>query len=626
MIRVILAFLVFLAAGPALAREEIRQFDVAFEVNADASVTITETIVVNAEGNSIRRGIFRDVPTLLETPDGRSIRLPFEVFSVTRDGDAEPFEVENISGGKRIRIGSSDALLSVGTHEYEIVYRMERAARMFADYDEFYWNATGNYWEFPILAASALVTLPDGARITELNVYTGGQGVAGSDAEIERLGDSEARFTTTRPLAPREGMTVSVAFAKGALAAPQGTDAALFWLSDYRDYVVPLVLLLIVVGYNGLAWNAVGRDPAKGVIIPRFYPPKDFSPALVHYVHNMGWGRSGWSAFSAALVSLAVKELVEIGKPGKKMTLTATGKEPETPLPRGEAVIFADLKALSPVTIDKHTGPRLNKTRAAFIGALEAENRRVYFNNHRLYVVIGVMIGLASLIAMAVLGVLDPVFVFVAAFAAVFLSAAGLSARAIWQGSGIGRFLAAAIIGIFVFNAGAAIIEVFDFEWIDFPFVAAITIVAVTLVFAILMRAPTVHGRKVMDEIDGFRMYLDTAEKERLNFQDEPEMSVARFEAILPYAMALGVEKPWSERFENDLARHAIKDAPAHYSPHWYSGGNFSAGNFASTMGGVATELSAAMIASQPQASSSSGTSGGGFSGGGGGGGGGGGW
>src|SRR5690606_24899189 len=137
--------------------------------------------------------------------------------------------------------------------------------------------------------------------------------------------------------------------------------------------------------------------------------------------------------------------------------------------------------------------------------------------------------------------------------------------------------------------------------------------------------APTVHGRKVMDEIDGFKMYLETAEKERLNFQDEPDMSVQRFEAILPYAMALGVEKPWSERFEKDLARHAAKDAEG-YSPLWYSGGNFSAGSFARTMGGVATGLSAAMIASQPQASSSSGSGGGGFSGGGGGGGGGGGW
>ena len=626
MARLFFALLLVLAAGPTLAREEIRQFDVVFDVAADASVIITETIVVNAEGDAIRRGIFRDVPTRLAAPGGRAIRLPFEVISVTRNGSAEPFEIENIEGGRRIRIGSQEALLRPGLYEYQITYRMDRAARMFAGHDEFYWNATGNYWDFPILAASALVNLPDGARITELNVYTGSQGGEGADARIERLSDNQARFTTSRPLAPREGLTVSVAFEKGILIGPKGADAALFWLSDYRDFVAPMALLLIVVGYNGLAWNAVGRDPAKGVIIPRFYPPKDFSPALVHYVHRMGWSKSGWTAFSAALVSLAVKDLVEIGKSGKKTTLTVSGKASGTKLPPGEAVIFNDLKSLSPVTIDKTSGPRLNKTRSTFIAALEGENRRVYFNNHMLYTIVGAAIGLASLVAMVLLGVLDAVFVFVAAFAAVFLSTIGLSARSLWQGTGIGRFLAAGIVGIFVFNAGAALIEVFDWSWIDFPFVAAMTIIAVTLVFAILMRAPTVHGRRVMDEIEGFRMYLDTAEKERLNFQDEPEMSVSRFEAVLPYAMALGVEKPWSERFENDLSRNAVRDAPAGYSPHWYSGGNFSAGSFAQTMGGVATGLSAAMIASQPQSSSSSGTGGGGFSGGGGGGGGGGGW
>ncbi|WMT87879.1 DUF2207 domain-containing protein [Pelagibacterium sp. 26DY04] len=626
MVRLLFALLLVLTAGPVLAREEIRQFDVTFEVAADGSVTITEAITVNAEGNSIRRGIFRDVPTRLATPDGRTIRLPFEVISVTRNGASEPYEVEGIDGGQRIRIGSADALLRPGIHEYQITYRMGRAARMFADHDEFYWNATGNYWDFPIVRASALVVLPEGANITELNAYTSEFGVRSSDNSAVRIDDRRARFTVTRTLAPREGLTVSVAFEKGILTPPQGTDAALFWLSDYRDYVAPLVLLLIVVAYNALAWNAVGRDPAKGVIIPRFYPPKDFSPALVHYVHRMGWGKSGWTAFSAALVSLAVKELVEIGKAGKKTTLTVTGKQPAGALPPGEAVIFGDLKAMSPITIDKTSGPRLNKIRSAFIAALEAENRRVYFNNHLVYTIIGVAIGLASLVIMVLLGVLDPVFVFVAAFAAIFLSSVGLGARTLWQGRGIGRFLAAAIVGIFLFNAGAFAVDVFDARWIDFPFVAAITIIAVTLLFGILMRAPTVHGRKVMDEIEGFRMYLDTAEKERLNFQDEPEMSVARFETILPYAMALGVEKPWSERFENDLSRSAVRDAPAGYSPHWYSGGNFSAGSFAQTMGGVATGLSAAMIASQPQASSSSGTGGGGFSGGGGGGGGGGGW
>ncbi|AEQ50582.1 DUF2207 domain-containing protein [Pelagibacterium halotolerans] len=624
--RFLIALIVLLCAGPALAREEIREFNAIFEVHADTSVTITEQIAVNAEGNEIRRGIFRDIPTLLETPDGRTIRLPFEVISVTRNGAAEPFAVEAISGGQRIRIGSADVLLRTGVHRYEIVYRMDRAARMFADHDEFYWNATGNYWSFPILRARALVTLPQGAQITEINAYTGEYGVRSADNSAERLNDRQARFTMSRVLGPGEGLTVSVSFEKGILAAPQGTDALVFWFSDYRDYIVPLAMLLIVIAYNALAWGAVGRDPAKGVIFPRFYPPKGFSPALVHYVHTMGWGKSGWTAFSSALISLATKGLIEIGKQCKKNTLTVTGQHPKDPLPPGEAVIYGDLKSMSPVTIDKSSGPKLGKTKTAFVAALEAENRRVYFNNHVPYIIFGVLIAIAALLLMVLTGVLHPLFVFFAAFAAVFLSIIGTAARSFWQGQGIGRFFGLAIMGIFFANSGAFALDVLDFASIDFPFVAAITIIAVTLVFAILMRAPTVHGRKVMDEIDGFKMYLEIAEKERLNLQGEPEMSVSRFEAILPYAMALGVEKPWSTRFENDLARHAVKDAGPDYAPHWYRGGNFSSGGFARTMGGVATGLSAAMISSQPQASSSSGSGGGGFSGGGGGGGGGGGW
>lgn len=624
--RFLIALIVLICATPAWAREEIREFNAIFEVHADTSVTITEQIAVNAEGNEIRRGIFRDIPTLLETPDGRTIRLPFEVISVMRNGAAEPFAVEGISGGQRIRIGSAEVLLQSGVHRYEIVYRMDRAARLFEDHDEFYWNATGNYWNFPILRARALVTLPEGAQITELNAYTGEFGVRSADSSAERLNDRQARFTVTRALGPGEGLTVSVSFEKGILTPPQGTDALLFWFSDYRDYIIPLAMLLIVIAYNALAWGAVGRDPAKGVIFPRFYPPKGFSPALVHYVHTMGWGKTGWTAFSAALISLATKELIEIGKQGKKNTLTVTGQYPKEPLPPGEAVIYGDLKSMSPVTIDKTSGPELAKAKSAFIAALEAENRKVYFNSHMIYIAVGVLIGILSLVVMVATGVLHPLFVFFAAFAAVFLSIIGTAARSFWQGHGIGRFFGLAIMGIFIANSGAFALDVLDLSNIDFPFVAAITIIAVTLVFAVLMRAPTVHGRKIMDEIDGFKMYLETAEKERLNFQGEPDMSVSRFEAILPYAMALGVEKPWSTRFENDLARHAVKDAGTDYSPHWYSGGNFSSGSFARTMGGVATGLSTAMISSQPQASSSSGSGGGGFSGGGGGGGGGGGW
>lgn len=616
------AFLLFvlLAAFPIHAREEIRSFDTVFEVHSDASVTIRETIVVNAEDRSIRRGIFRDIPTTLVNAEGRQIILPLTVASVSRNGMAEPYTEEAIGDGRRIRIGSADVLLPRGEHSYEIVYTMERAARFFGEYDEFYWNATGNYWEFPILAASALVVLPDGADIIEVNVYSEGAALA------ERSSDNEARFILTEPLAPREGMTVSVAFHKGVLVAPEGMDAAVFWLSDYRDIIAPLLMLVLVIGFNGLAWNAVGRDPEKGVIFPRFHPPHGFSPALINYVHHMGWGGGQWLAYSAALISLAVKGLIEIDKPAKKTTFTLTGKEPDKPLPSGEAVVFSDIKRMAPVSIDKKSGPKFSKSRSEFIKAIERENRSVYFNHNLLYVVVGVVLGLGCLVGMVLLGILDPLFVVIAAFAAVFLSLLTLGTRSIWQGKGIGRFFAIGMIVFMTANLGTLILDAGDMNWFDFPFVAAISIIAITLVFAILMRAPTVHGRKVMDEIDGFKMYLDTAEKERLNFQDEPEMTVARFEAILPYAMALGVEKPWSERFEKDLARNAVRDAGKDYAPNWYHGGNFSSGSLSRAMGGVASGLSSAMISAQPASSSSTGVGGGGFSGGGGGGGGGGGW
>jgi uncharacterized membrane protein len=167
---------------------------------------------------------------------------------------------------------------------------------------------------------------------------------------------------------------------------------------------------------------------------------------------------------------------------------------------------------------------------------------------------------------------------------------------------------------------------------LDTGLVAAVSIVVIEIVFAILMRAPTVAGRKLMDQIDGFKMYLETAEKNRLNYVDkgEPPMTVPRFESILPFAIALGVERLWSQRFEADLARNAVAGVQnGVYSPLWYTGGNWSSASsdgFSNTVSSIATGMSAAMIAAQPSSSSGSGFSGGGGSGGGGGGGGGGGW
>jgi hypothetical protein len=631
--RLLVAFLLVLAtAAPALAREEIRDFEAAVTLLSNGSVDVTETITVNAEGLQIRRGIFRDIPTTLVNDDNSRLRSSLHVVSVTRDGRAEPYSTEAITNGKRIRIGDADVFLSTGVHRYVIRYTMTRMARFFPDHDELFWNATGNYWDFPILHARATVRLPEAAAISQLVVYTGRFGSQAHDATARQVTGTLATFETTRTLQPGEGMSVAVAFQKGVLAAPSGLQALFYWFSDHRDLVLPAFAVLIVLLYNYFAWDSVGRDPARGTIIPLFHPPRGFSPALVHFIHRMGWRNNGWTAFTASMFDLGVKGLIRIDQPDKKVTVTVTGKKPGEPLPPGESVLWSFFNGQGKITFDRDNGDWVYTRRGEMVSAIEKENRQVWFNNNTGHVVVGALLSLAMLGALVLFGVLQPAWLVAAGVAGVVLLLFTSAFRQFWSGNGLSRFIIAVWVLVFGFNMLGGVASMFDLFNLDMAAVAAVSIVVIDVVFAILLRAPTVQGRRVMDEIEGFRMYLDTAEKERLNLAGEPPMTITRFEAILPFAIALGVEKPWSEHFEGELARNAVADASnGVYSPGWYSGHDFStsgSGGFSNAVSAATSGMSAAMIAAQPASSSSSGFGGGGGggSGGGGGGGGGGGW
>lgn len=622
---------------PALAREEIRSYDSNIVLATDGSVTVTETITVNAEGDEIRRGIYRDIPVVMAGSDGGKVRPGFEVIGVTRDGDQEMYRIERMGNFQRIWIGNPDAFLDRGVHTYIIRYTMTRMAREFEDHDELYWNVTGNYWIFPILSARATVTLPNGAIISELAGYTGEVGSTEQAVAVKRTSDTSATFRASRALGAGEGMTIAVAFEKGIIAYPTGFAAFMQRLGDLRETIIPVLAALLAVAYNALAWWRVGRDPEKGTIIPLFHAPKGFSPPLVHYIHKWGFGDSGWTALTAAIFDLGVKGLVTIDNSTGELSITVTGKQTDEPLSSSEKIIFGYLERQGTTVIGKATGPELQKRRAAFTGAIESENRALWFRNNTGYSVLGFALAIALLGGMVVTDILEPVWLIGSIVVGIVLATMGGVAS---KGFASTRLLPRAMTLIWVaivgFNIFGFALDSLTSLSINVASIAAISIVVVTMVFAVLMRAPTLQGRKVMDQIDGLKLYLDTAEKDRMNMTEAPPMTVTRFERLLPYAIALGVEKPWSEHFEAELARHAVSDVSgSSYSPGWYRGGSLgSAGRAASSMtnavSAAAASMTAAMVAAQPVQASSSGFSssggGGGSSGGGGGGGGGGGW
>jgi hypothetical protein len=627
--RLLPALLVLLLALPALAREEIRAFASDVTLATDGSVEVVETIDVNAEGIDIRRGIYRDIPVTMAGGSGNRIRIALNVETVTRAGRAEPFRVERMGDFQRIWIGDSDRLLTQGQHRYVIRYSMVRMARPAAGGgDELYWNATGNYWDFPILQSVARVTLPEGAVIENLVAYTGVAGSTETAVTITRESDTTAIFRTERVLEPGEGMTFAVSFPAGIVTYPEGTEALLQAASDTREIWLPIVAVVLLFAFNFLAWLRVGRDPPKGTIIPLFYPPKSFSPALTHYVHKWGFANSGWTAMTAAIFDLGVKGLVSIDNAGKVLTVTATGKEPAEPLPVGEQVLFTYFAGKGSVRFDKASGRELGTKRSAFTAAIEAENRKVWFSNNVRFAVLSFVLAALMLVGLVALDALEPVWLFIAVFGGVFLGVIGSALfHFIKTGHVVHRLVGVVALGIFGFNFAGGMLATFSDLTISPAAIAAASLVVITVVFAALMRAPTVQGRKVMDEIEGFRLYLDTAEKNRLNIDREPPLTVERFEAILPYAIALGVEKPWSEHFEAELARNAAGNDRS-YAPSFYSSrdGGFSTGSLSRGITAASSGMAAAMVAAQPVQASSSGSGGGGFSGGGGGGGGGGGW
>ncbi|WP_409526840.1 DUF2207 domain-containing protein [Rhizobium sp. P40RR-XXII] len=638
-----LALCLLLCATMVTAAELITSFDQAIALHHDGSMRVVETIAVNAEGRDIRRGIFRDFPLTMTDAAGREIEVDFKVVSIERDGQPEDWHSERIKGGERIYIGKADRSLNPGPHTFRITYDTNRQMRYFGDHDELYWNVTGNGWLFPIVNAKATVTLPDGVEPQQLAFFTGPLGASGKNASASAQGNT-VTFVTTRPLAMAEGLTIAVKLAKGAIAPPSASQQWGWFLRDHLDSTIAIGGLILLFAYYMRSWIRVGRDPAPGVMVPRWDPPEGISPALVNYIDNKGFASSRWTAFSATAIDLAVRGYVILDDLKGKVVIRPTGKA-GSGLSGGDKVLMQAVGPFSPLVIDKENGEAVQRLGSKFRSAIERDHRDEYYKANSLYVIVGIALSILILASIVIFGRLHenalPLIImpgFLSIFVTIFTSIIGRRFRRHDAGLAqrilsvlIFAFFGFVFVSIAVSGFAAAVVPLWEAGLL--PLTAGIVgIFALNVVFYFLMGAPTPLGRKMMDGIAGLRQYLTLAERDRMNMQGAPQMSPQHFEKLLPYAVALGVEKPWSSAFETWLATAAGAAAAAAYAPVWYSG-NFNPGNIGGTIGDFSSSMASTIASTIPAPVSSSssafgdgGGGGGGSSGGGGGGGGGGGW
>lgn len=640
MIRAAALVAALLSCSTVLARadERITDFSSAIRVAQTGALTVTETITVNAEGDQIHHGIFRDFPTTY-TRNGRSVRVGFDVLSATLDGHAEPYSVEGIEDGERVKIGDPNTEIEPGQHHFSLTYATDRQIGFFPDYDELYWNVTGNFWKFPIDRAEATIDLPTGAHVTQFSAYTGAAGSTAQNAHVEKISDSEIRFETTARLGVSEGLTVAVGFSKGTVIPPSPAERRAYFFRDNASTIAACLGVLLLLVYFTVGWFEHARHPKRGVIVPLFAPPKDFSPAAVRFVHRMAYDRK---SYSASLVDMAVKGYLKISEADHAYTLTRTGKsEGEAGLAHGEVQIAWKLfSSRNSIELKQTNYSAIQQSISALKTSLTNEYERIYFVTNRHWFFGGLAILAITAIASA-LTCDDPV---IAGFMLVWLSGWSVGTMFLLHRAWDAWALALAGPGSRILNTfGALFTSAFALPftggWIlgivmlarAIPVAGALALSAggvLAYLFYHWLKAPTLAGAKIYDEMDGFRMFLVTAEKDRLEALNPPNVTPEVFERFLPYAIALDCENQWSKKFEAEAAAAGITpDASGnYYTPVWYSGSSFGGLGTAGFVGALGASMAAAAASAATSPGSSSGSGGGGSSGGGGGGGGGGGW
>jgi hypothetical protein len=562
----VLAFLLSALALPAAAQERVLDFHSDIRIARDGTLTVTERIEVQVEGQQIKRGILRDFPTDYRGRASAHYSVPFEVVSVRRDDRGEPWQQQRLPNGVRLRIGNPDVMLPLGRHVYEITYRTARQLGFFRDHDELYWNVNGNGWTFGMDRIAADVTLPAAvpAGKLRLEAYTGLQGERGRDYESEAR-DGGASFRTTRGLGAHYGLTVVVAFPKGIVEEPGFFQRLGWWIGDNKGAAAGIGALFVLVWFLWWRWNLVGRDPRAGPAFPRYVAPPGLGPAAVRFIHRMAYDAK---CLAAGLVGLGARGFLKIRQAGDAYLIERTGKEPAEWLP-GERTLAA-LLPLNPGTA---------------VALAKAHNQGVQ-------------------------------------------TVSGLMQRelaVLYEEKVFSRNRGSHLVGVGIGVLGAAAMFMTDTPVALMAAVILLMVVALA-VFAKLLPAYSVDGRRLEDAIVGLRQYLSIAEKDDLARLKAPPQTAEEFTKFLPYAMALDVEEAWTRRFTAILGAAAVAAAASEFYSSSSSSG-LSGSGLANSLGGLGDTVSAA---STPPGSSSGmsggGGGGGGSSGGGGGGGGGSGW
>ncbi len=596
---------------------DITKYDVEIVVDEHNKYGIKENI--DTYFNVSKHGIIRRIPLYnnIIRQDGTRERNRVLISNVHVN---EEFASSRENNNYVLKIGSADKTIN-GKHSYTISYDYDIGLDKNNKYDELYFNIIGTNWDTDISNVTFKITMPKEFDASKLGFSYGEYGESNTDNISYDVDGNVITGSFEGTLLAGEGLNVRMELPEGYFIRKSvGSSLLECWY-----YIIPILGVLI----SYLIWKKYGKDD-QVVDVVSFYPPENMNSLDVAFAKK---GSVNSNDAVSLLVYLASKGYIKIVEDKKSKSRFTIQKVKEYDGNNKEEELF--FRGLFKKVWDSISSDELNESFYLTINSIltkknSTANRKEIFNNkssNKRYILFLFMLITSSLstIIPALGYKLSDVI-----FSIIICNLIGIVAliivAIIYDNNCTKKGLNSALGFAFFFVLALAVANftIIGFEYIYYDtvyligFILCMVCTYLIYFFYLIVTKRTEYGNKVLGEVNGFKKFLETAEKDKLEslVHDDPSY----FYNILPYAYVLGVSDAWIKQFEG------IAIAP----PDWYeSADTFDYYRFNRSLNRTIHSASRVMN-SVPQSSGGSssggGFSGGGFSGGGSGGGGGSSW
>lgn len=591
---------------------DITKYDVEIVVDEHNKYSIKENI--DTYFNVSKHGIVRRIPLYNNIIRQDGIRERNRVL-ISNVHVNEEFASSRENNNYVLKIGSADKTIN-GKHSYSISYDYDIGLDKNNKYDELYFNIIGTNWDTDISNVTFKITMPKEFDASKLGFSYGEYGESNTDNINYDVDGNVITGSFEGTLLAGEGLNVRMELPEGYFIRKSvGSSLLECWY-----YIIPILGVLI----SYLIWKKYGKDD-QVVDVVSFYPPENMNSLDVAFAKK---GSVNSNDAVSLLVYLASKGYIKIVEDKKSKSRFTIQKVKEYDGNNKEEELF--FRGLFKKVWDSISSDELNESFYLTINSIltkknSTANRKEIFNNkssNKRYILFLFMLitsSLSTIIPALGYKLSDVIFSIIICnlIGIVALIIVGIIYDNNCTKKGLNSALGFAFF--FVLALAVANFTIIGFEYIYYDtvyligFILCMICTYLIYFFYLIVTKRTEYGNKVLGEVNGFKKFLETAEKDKLEslVHDDPSY----FYNILPYAYVLGVSDAWIKQFEG------IAIAP----PDWYeSADTFDYYRFNRSLNRTIHSASRVMN-SVPQSSGGS-TSGGGFSGGGSGGGGGSSW